>query len=147
MAAALGIAMLSVIACSTPSAPATMLTPTATPWPDYLYTPAPTRIPPTATPVDQLGNEGGCFLSGRAVPCREFRQQVFDETVADLRALDCNALVNIVALRLDGWRTAELTGRVTYDEGQAAGDAISAAVRQLGCGNSPAWREYLANLP
>ena len=129
MATALGIAMMSVIACSTSSAPATMTAPTATP-----------PMFPTAT------TKSGCFLTGHAVPCREFRQQVFDETVADLRALDCDALVKIVGFRLEGWRTAERTGRATEDEGKSARDAIGASVRQLGCWDSAAWREYLANL-
>ena len=79
--------------------------------------------------------------------CRDFRQHIHAETVNDLCGLDCNALVNIVALRLDGWRTAERMGRATYDEGSNAGNAIIDAVDILGCGNSGAWHTYLANLP
>ena len=120
---------MALFACSTQSAP------TPTPQPDPLI------------PTPTVSSGGGCFLDGHAVLCRDFKFHVHAETVTDLDGLDCDGVVAVVALRLSGWRAAESTGRVTYDEGANAGQAIIDAVHRLGCGKSRAWLSYLASLP
>ena len=98
-------------------------------------------------PARESGStDGDCSLGGQPVSCEVFKEQILTETVDDLGGLDCDSMVNLAALRIDGWATAEVTGRATYDEARAAGRAVSTAINQLGCGNSQAWRSYLAGL-